>query len=91
MYMKNMVHHTPALADLGSLSRTIRTWTDMVSGAQTMHKSHLYPEKRGQYDVGKYDQVNFIEETSSHQDDENEVHDGEDAKGDALHDGVRLR
>ena len=24
--MKNMVHHTPALADLGSLSSTIKTW-----------------------------------------------------------------
>ena len=55
-----------------------------------MHKSHLYPEKRGQYDVGKYDQVNFIEKTSGHQYDQNEVHDGEDPQSDTLHYGVCL-
>ena len=47
-------------------------------------EKYLNTEEGGQDHIGKYYQVDFIEEASGHQDDEDEVHDGEDAEGDAL-------
>ena len=57
-------------------------------GIAVQHNENLYTEERGEYDVGKYYQVNFIEKTPGHQDDEDEVHDWEHSEGDSLHDGV---
>ena len=50
--------------------------------------THLNSEERCQNYVRKYDQVDFIEEAPGHENDKNEVHDGEDSESDALHDGV---
>ena len=44
-------------------------------GVAVQHNENLDTEERGEYDVGKYDQVDFIEKTPRHQDDEDEVHD----------------
>ena len=47
-------------------------------------EKYLNTEEGGQDHIGKYYQVDFIEEASGHQNDEDEVHDGKDAEGDAL-------
>ena len=41
---------------------------------------YLNAKERRQKDVGEYYQVNFVEEAAEHQDDEDQVHDGEHAQ-----------
>ena len=51
--------------------------------------NYLNTEEWCEYNVWKYYQVDFIKKTPCHQNDKDEVHDGEDPQGDPLHDGVR--
>ena len=49
---------------------------------------YLDSKERGENNVGKYNEINFIEEASCHEDDENEVHNWEYSESDTLHYGV---
>ena len=53
--------------------------------------TYLNTKEWGEDNIWEYDQVDFIEKASGHENDKNEVHDGEHAQRHPLHYGVSIR